>query len=64
MIPPLSTKVEQEPARRAPAPPPPRAVIAAWRTDYDEDYPHGSLGQLTRKELAESRQQRSTSEAA
>jgi putative transposase len=39
-------------------------VIAAWRIDYNEDRPHGALGQLTPKEFAESRQQHSTSEAA
>jgi putative transposase len=39
-------------------------VIAAWRTDYNEARPHGSLGQLTPKEFAESRQQHGTSEAA
>jgi putative transposase len=35
-------------------------VIAAWRTENDEYRPHSSLGQLTPKEFAESRQQRST----
>jgi len=39
-------------------------VIAVWRTDYNEDRPHGALGQLTPKEFAESRQPQSTSEAA
>ena len=39
-------------------------VIAARRTDYNEDRPHGCLGQLTLKEFAESHQQRRTPAAA
>ena len=41
-----------------------RQVIAAWRTDYNEARPHGSLGQLTPKEFAESRQHIIPAEAA
>jgi len=40
-----------------------RQVIAAWRTDYNEARPHGSLGQLTPMEFAESRQQIAPAEA-
>ena len=41
-----------------------RQVIAAWRTDYNEARPHGSLGELTPEEFAESRQQVAPAESA
>lgn len=38
--------------------------IEAWRHDYSEHRPHGSLGNLTPREFAASRQETSTAEAA
>jgi putative transposase len=38
--------------------------VEAWRIDYNEARPHGSLGQLTPKEYADQRQPIRTAEAA
>jgi putative transposase len=40
------------------------ATIEAWRIDYNEDRPHGSLGHLTPREYAAQRQEPRTAEAA
>lgn len=41
-----------------------QAVIEAWRRDYNEQRPHGSLGYLTPREFASQRQELRTAEAA
>jgi putative transposase len=41
-----------------------RATIEAWRRDYNEVRPHGSLGDLTPAEFIEIRQERRTEKAA
>jgi putative transposase len=41
-----------------------RAKREAWRVDYNDQRPHGSLGQLTPSEYVTQRQQPRTSEAA
>jgi putative transposase len=41
-----------------------QAVIEAWRRDYNEQRPHGSLGHLTPREYAAQRQEPRTVEAA
>jgi putative transposase len=40
-----------------------RATIEAWRRDYNEVRPHGSLGDLTPAEFIETRQERRTEKA-
>jgi putative transposase len=40
-----------------------QAMIEAWRIDYNEDRPHGSLGHLTPREYASQRQDTRTAEA-
>ncbi len=39
-------------------------LIEAWRIDYNETRPHGSLGQLTPREYADQRQPPRTADAA
>jgi putative transposase len=41
-----------------------QAVIEAWRRDYNNQRPHGSLGHLTPREYASQRQEPRTAEAA
>ena len=41
-----------------------RAMIKAWRIDYNQERPHGSLGDLTPAEYAATDQEPSTSAAA
>ena len=43
---------------------PAQATIEAWRIDYNEDRPHGSLGHLSPREYALRRQEPRTSELA
>jgi putative transposase len=40
------------------------ATIEAWRIDYNDDRPHGSLGHLTPREYASQRQVTRTAEVA
>ena len=41
-----------------------RTKLETWRVDYNQQRPHGSLGQLTPSEFVSQRQQPRTSEAA
>jgi len=41
-----------------------RAKLETWRVDYNQQRPHGSLGQLTPSEFVTQRQQTRTTEAA
>jgi transposase InsO family protein len=41
-----------------------KAKIEAWRVDYNQRRPHGSLGHLTPNEYAQQRQNTPTAEAA
>ena len=41
-----------------------KAIIEAWRHDYNQRRPHGSLGHLTPTEYVRKRQERLIAEAA
>lgn len=41
-----------------------QAKLDTWRTDYNQQRPHGSLGHLTPSEFIQTRQEERTTEAA